>query len=83
MARYPLVHSAILVAGCLMLSACGTSTQDRMTTGAAIGGAVGLVGGAVLGEPLGGAALGAATGAITGAATSRAQIDFGNKPLWE
>ena len=76
-------YSALVIVGCLALSACGTSTQDRMTTGAAIGAGVGFVGGAMLGEPLGGAAIGAATGAITGAATSRAQIDFGNKPIWE
>lgn len=75
--------SAIIMTACLLVSACGNSTQDRMTTGAAIGGTVGLVGGAVLGEPLGGAALGAATGAVVGAATDRSQIDFGSKPAWE
>ena len=71
----------VTVAACLVLSACGNTREDRVTSGALIGGGVGLAGGAIVGAPVTGAAVGAAAGAITGAATDNNQINFG-KPWW-
>jgi hypothetical protein len=70
-----------VVAGALLLSACGATQGDRAASGAGIGAVTGLIGGALLGAPGVGLALGAAAGATVGAATSPAQVDFG-KPVW-
>ena len=71
-----------MVAGMLVLAACGDTTGDRGLSGAGIGGAVGAVGGALVGAPLAGAAIGAGVGAATGALTSPSTVDLG-KPVWE
>jgi osmotically inducible lipoprotein OsmB len=73
--------AAILAAGTLALSACGTTTEDRALSGAGIGAGVGAVGGALTGHPLAGAALGGAAGAAGGALTSPSQVDLG-RPIW-
>lgn len=65
----------------LVLSACGTSTQDRAISGGAMGAAAGGVAGYLLDEPLAGVLLGGAAGAAAGAATDEDQIDLG-KPVW-
>ena len=66
----------------LVLSACGTGTQDRAISGGAMGAAAGGVAGLVLDEPLVGALLGGAAGAAAGALTDEDQIDLG-KPVWK
>jgi hypothetical protein len=67
--------AAVLLAG-VALCACGTSTTDRTTSGAAIGAGVGLLGG----PP--GVVIGALAGGATGAVTNPSQINLG-KPVWE
>jgi hypothetical protein len=72
-----------LVALCLGLAACGSSTGDRAVTGGAIGAAGGAAVGAVTGgSTLGGAILGGAAGAATGALTDEDDIDLGD-PIYE
>jgi osmotically inducible lipoprotein OsmB len=66
----------------LVLSACGTSTQDRAISGGAMGAAAGGAAGYLLDEPLAGALLGGAAGAATGAMTDKDQVDLG-KPVWK
>ena len=66
----------------LVLSACGTSTQDRALSGGAMGAAAGGVAGLLLDQPVAGALLGGAAGAAAGALTDEDQIDLG-KPVWK
>jgi osmotically inducible lipoprotein OsmB len=66
----------------LVLSACGTSTQDRAISGGAMGAAAGGVAGLLLDRPVAGALLGGAAGAAAGALTDEDQIDLG-KPVWK
>jgi osmotically inducible lipoprotein OsmB len=66
----------------LVLSACGTSTQDRAISGGAMGAAAGGVTGLLLDRPVAGALLGGAAGAAAGALTDEDQIDLG-KPVWK
>ncbi|HYM02116.1 MAG TPA: hypothetical protein VET85_04155 [Stellaceae bacterium] len=66
----------------LLLSACGSTPEERAATGAMIGAAGGVVGGALVGAPLVGAALGATAGAAVGALTPPSQVDLG-KPIWK
>ena len=66
----------------LLLSACGSTTEDRAISGAGIGAAAGAVTGAIIGVPLVGAAVGAAAGGAVGAATTPSQVDLG-KPVWK
>lgn len=74
-----------IVIACLsLLSACGSSNFDRVTTGAGTGAAGGATVG-LLGGPIGvlaGAAIGAGVGAVTGGVTTPEQIDLG-KPIWK
>jgi uncharacterized membrane protein len=65
----------------LVLSACGTSTQDRALSGGAMGAAAGGVGGLLFDHPVAGALVGGAAGAAAGALTDEDQIDLG-KPIW-
>jgi uncharacterized membrane protein len=65
----------------LVLSACGTSTQDRALSGGAMGAAAGGVGGLLFDHPVAGALVGGAAGAAAGALTDEDQIDLG-KPSW-
>ena len=71
-----------LLAGTLLVAACGTSQGDRAISGAGLGAAGGAVAGALLGSPGTGALLGGAAGAAGGALTSPGQIDLG-RPIWE
>lgn len=66
----------------LVLSACGTSTQDRAISGGAMGAAAGGVGGLLLDHPVAGALLGGTAGAAAGALTDEDQINLG-KPVWK
>ncbi len=74
-----------IIAACLsLLTACGTGSFDRVTTGAGTGAAGGAAIG-LLGGPIGvlaGAAVGAGVGAVTGGVTTPQQIDLG-KPVWK
>jgi hypothetical protein len=68
----------------LLVAACGTDPQERVSGGAAAGAATGAGVGA-LGGPVGalaGAGIGAAAGAATGAATDPSDVNLG-RPLWE
>ena len=73
--------SLCLVAAGLLLSACGSTQQDRALSGAGIGAAAGAVGGALVGAPEVGVLIGALAGGTIGAATTPSQVDFG-KPIW-
>ena len=78
------VLSANLLLTCTLtlLTACGSSTSDRVLSGAGLGAGAGAVGGAVLGgNPLAGAAVGAAVGGAAGGLTNRRDVDLGS-PLW-
>ena len=80
-ANVPFRH---LLAGVMLASvvACGTTSGDRMVSGAGIGAGAGAVLGAVTGMGPGtGAAIGAAAGAATGGLTKKKQINLG-KPVW-
>ena len=74
----------VVVAGtALLVSACGTTTQDRTISGAGIGAGAGAVVGAVTGlTVLQGALLGAAAGGLTGALTEADILNLGD-PIWE
>lgn len=73
-----------LLAGVMLASmvGCGTTSGDRMVSGAGIGAGAGAVLGAVTGMGPGtGAAIGAAAGAATGGLTQKKQVNLG-KPVW-
>ena len=69
-------------AAALLLAGCGTTTGDRLASGAGIGAASGAVVGAIVGLPAEGALLGAGVGATAGAVTTPSQVDLG-KPVWK
>ena len=67
----------------LLVAACGTDPQERVTGGAAAGAATGAGVGALAG-PIGvlaGAAIGGGAGAVTGAVTQPRDLDLG-RPIW-
>ena len=64
----------VLTAG--ILSACGSTTGDRVATGAGIGAGVGLI----AGPP--GAVVGGLAGAAVGGETNSRQVNLG-KPVWD
>lgn len=72
---------AVLVSA-LALTGCGTSTGDRMLSGAGLGAAGGAIIGAATGNVVGGAAIGAVSGAAIGGLTSPCDLDLG-KPFWK
>ncbi|NKC30707.1 peptidoglycan-binding domain-containing protein [Falsiroseomonas selenitidurans] len=68
----------------LMIAACGTDPQERVSGGAAAGAATGAGVGA-LGGPVGalaGAAIGGGAGAVTGAVTEPRDVNLG-RPVWD
>jgi hypothetical protein len=71
-----------LLGATLLLSACGTTPQDRALSGGALGAGGGAAIGAMTGNPLAGALIGGAGGAAAGALTSPNQVDLG-KPVWQ
>ena len=80
----PVLHFKHVLAGVMLISvaACGTTSGDRMVSGAGIGAGAGAVLGAVTGMGPGtGAAIGAAAGAATGGLTKKKQVNLG-KPIW-
>ena len=68
-------------AAALMVAGCGTSTGDRLVSGAAIGAAGGAAIGALAGNPGMGAAAGAIAGGAVGAATDPCDLNLGD-PVW-
>lgn len=73
----------ILLAGCMGLAACGTSTTDRAISGGAIGAAGGAAVGAITGGSVGtGALIGGAAGAAAGALIDPCTLNLGD-PFWK
>jgi hypothetical protein len=72
-----------VLAGALLLGACGNSMLDRGVSGAGIGAGTGAAVGAIFGGVgvVPGALIGAAVGGGTGALTTKQQIDIG-EPVW-
>jgi hypothetical protein len=67
----------------LALGACGTSTSDRVLSGAGIGAAAGAVGSAITGGDAGtGAVIGGAAGGVVGGVTDKDDVDLGD-PIWD
>lgn len=79
----PKFAAPLTVAALLVLTACGSSTEDRTLSGAGIGAAAGTAVGAVTGlSLLEGAAIGAVVGGATGALTDESDINLGT-PIWK
>ena len=73
----------VLVALGFVLAACGTTPEERGTTGAGIGAAGGAIIGAVTGlTVLEGALIGAGVGGVTGLLTDESQLNLG-EPIWK
>ena len=66
-------------AAALLVAGCGTSTGDRLVSGAAIGAAGGAAIGAMAGNPGMGAAAGAIAGGAVGAATDPCDLNLGDR----
>jgi hypothetical protein len=67
----------LMIAGVLLLAACGTNTTDRALSGGGMGAGAGLLGGYLLGHPVEGALLGGAGGAAAGGLTKPSDVDLG------
>ena len=76
------ISSLILIPTLLILTACGTTKEDRAGSGALFGAGTGALVGSVVGAPGYGAVVGAGVGALTGAMTDPSQINLG-KPIWK
>lgn len=74
-------HYALL-ATALLLAACGSTKEDRIASGAAIGAAAGGVVGAASGSTGTGVLVGGALGAAAGGLTNEADVNLG-KPIWK
>ncbi len=73
----------VFVAIGFALAACGTTPEERGTTGAGIGAAGGAILGALTGiTVLEGALLGAGVGGVTGLLTDESQLNLG-EPIWK
>lgn len=72
---------ALLTTTALLLSACGDTKRERLTSGALIGAGTGAVVGAFAGAPVIGAVVGTGVGLAVGGVTNRSQLDWG-EPLW-
>ena len=71
----------LAIAATLALAACGSTTEDRALSGAALGAGGGAAVGAVTGgSPLTGALIGAG-GAAAGGLTKQSDVDLG-RPVW-
>jgi peptidoglycan hydrolase-like protein with peptidoglycan-binding domain len=68
---------------CLLVSACGTTPEERGISGAGIGAGAGAIVGAVTGlSVVEGAVLGAVAGGLTGAMTKKESVNLG-EPAWK
>jgi osmotically inducible lipoprotein OsmB len=79
MLRWQSISAAAVLA--LSLAGCGTTTGDRVVSGAGLGAAGGAVIGAMTGSWATGAAIGALGGGAIGAATDPCDLDLGT-PYW-
>lgn len=72
-----------IAASCLLLTACGTRTDDRVGSGAGVGAGTGAAIGAIFGGigAIPGALIGAGVGAGAGAVTPPQNVNLG-KPVW-
>ena len=80
----PVIRFKHVLVGVMLASmvGCGTTSGDRVVSGAGIGAGAGAIVGAVTGiGPGTGAAIGAAAGAATGGLTSKKQVNLG-RPIW-
>ncbi len=75
---------ALPAALAFMLAACGSTTEDRVGGGAAVGAGTGAAIGALFGGAgaIPGALIGGAVGGGTGYATDDEQVDLG-EPVWK
>lgn len=75
---------ALPAAMALMLAACGSTQEDRVGGGAAVGAGTGAAIGALFGGvgAIPGALIGGAVGGGTGYATTDEQVDLG-EPVWK
>jgi hypothetical protein len=78
MMRFKFVATAAMA---VVLAGCGTTSGDRMVSGAGLGAAGGAIIGAMAGAPGTGAALGAIGGAVIGGVTDPCDLDLGT-PYW-
>ncbi len=68
---------------CVLISACGTTPEERGISGAGIGAGAGAIVGAVTGlSVVEGAVLGAVAGGLTGALTKEESVNLG-EPVWK
>ena len=65
----------------LILAGCGTTTGDRLVSGAGLGAAGGAIIGAMTGSAATGALIGDVGGGVLGAATDPCDLDLGT-PYW-
>lgn len=73
---------ALVLGLSLLVTACGSTTGDRATSGAGIGAAAGVILGAITGLSLiEGVLIGAAAGGLTGALTTEDVVNLGD-PIW-
>ena len=78
-----LQNTAVIIAGFILLAACGDRPGERALSGGGIGAGIGAVGGALIGgDPVTGAVVGGAVGAAAGGLTKNKDIDLG-KPIWK
>ena len=72
-----------IISLCLLISACGTTPEERGISGAGIGAGAGAIVGAVTGlSVIEGAVLGAVAGGLTGALTKEESVNLG-EPAWK
>ena len=71
------------LASMFALGACGTTTSDRVLSGAGLGAAAGAVGAAVTGGNAGtGAIVGGVAGGVVGGVTKPEDVNLGD-PIWK
>ena len=76
-------HLIPVIGICALLTACGTTPEERGVSGAGIGAGAGAIVGAVTGlTVVEGAVLGAVAGGLTGALTDEEDVNLG-KPAWK
>lgn len=72
-----------IISLCLLISACGTTPEERGISGAGIGAGAGAIVGAVTGlSVVEGAVLGAVAGGLTGTLTKEENVNLGD-PVWK
>jgi hypothetical protein len=75
-----LFYAALLLAGALLASGCGTTPGDRMLSGGLLGAAGGAAIGSVTGDAGAGAVVGGVAGAAIGGLTRPRDVYLGSPP---